>query len=152
MHCNYTSDEYNFTYTAILLPFLFHMSIIASRSSSESISGDSIAIFIKLDRLESLRQFLRRVLINFIWEKLLSTDAVETGRVRLMVASVLKFGNMAFNISFEANCFNWSFMFLGGCLAINRRNVFYSVLISGEINATLVVSLPCIVSADLSTP
>ena len=109
------TDEYNFTYTAILLPFLFHMSIIASRSSSESISGDSIAIFIKLDRLESLRQLLRRVLINFIWEKLLSTDAVETGRVRLMVASVLKFGNMAFNISFEANSFNWSFMFLGGC-------------------------------------
>ena len=58
-----TSDEYNFTYKAILLPFLFHMSIIASRLSSESISGDSIAIFIKFDRLESLRQFLRRVLI-----------------------------------------------------------------------------------------
>ena len=72
--------------------------------------------------------------------------------VRLMVAKVLKFGNMAFNISFEANSFNWSFMFLSGCLAINRRNVFHSVLISGEINATLVVSLPCIVSADLSTP
>ena len=69
-----------------------------------------------------------------------------------MVASVLKFGNMVFNISFEANSLNWSFMFLGGCLAINRRNFFHSVLISGEINATLVVSSPCRVSTDLSTP
>ena len=40
-------------YTAICLPFLFHMSTISSKSQSESFSGDSMTIFIKLDRLSS---------------------------------------------------------------------------------------------------
>ena len=83
---------------------------------------------------------------------LLSLDAVETGKVRLKIAIVPKFENVVFNVLFEANSFNWIFMFLGGCLAINQWNVFHSVLISGEISAALVVSSPCRVSADLSTP
>ena len=38
-------------YTAIRLPFLFHTSTISSKSLSECFSGDSMIIFIKLDRL-----------------------------------------------------------------------------------------------------
>ena len=57
-----------------------------------------------------------------------------------MVASVLtkyKFGNMVSNISFEANPFNWSFMFLDGCLPVNQRNCFHSILISDAYNRPL---------------
>ena len=39
--------------------------------------------------LLSFRLLRNRVLINFIWQKLLSTDAVETGIERLIVAILL---------------------------------------------------------------
>ena len=41
-------------YTAICLLFLFHTSTISSKSLSVSFSGDSMTIFIKLDRLSSV--------------------------------------------------------------------------------------------------
>ena len=73
-------------YTVILLGFLFHTLIIASKSSSDSVSGDSMAIFI---RLLSPSRFLNLVLISFISEKLLSTDAVPTGIDRQISNKVL---------------------------------------------------------------
>ena len=44
-------------------------------------------------------RFLSLVFIIFIWEKLRSTDAVETGKDMQMLAKALKFGNMVTNIS-----------------------------------------------------
>ena len=71
--------------------------------------------------------------ISFIWEKLLSTEAVATGIDRLTVASVFMFGNILLSIiSFVANSINCNFMFSLGCLAINWRKVFHSVVMSGE--------------------
>ena len=81
-------------------------------------TGDSIAIFIRCERIESLKLLRSRVLFSFISEKLHSTEAVATGMERLMVASVCKLGNIVFSISFEANSFNCNFMFSLGCLAI----------------------------------
>ena len=45
-------------------------------------------------RFLSFRLLHNRVLINFIWEKLISTDAVETEIERLIVAILHKFGNI----------------------------------------------------------
>ena len=66
-------------YTTTLLFFLFHISTIFSSSNSHSFSGDSIAISIRYDRLDSPIRFRNRVFIIFIPEKLHSTDAVPTG-------------------------------------------------------------------------
>ena len=44
-------------------------------------------------------------LISFIWEKLLSTDAVTTGIERQIIANLLKFGNNVFSMSLEAISF-----------------------------------------------
>ena len=41
-----------------------------------------------------MREFCRRGLISFIWEKLLSTEAVETGNVKPIEAIFCKFGNI----------------------------------------------------------
>ena len=83
-------------YTAICLPFLFHTSTISSKSLSESFSGDSMTIFIKLDRLSSVKRLRWRFFINFISEKLCSTDAVEMGIDKHMVASVCRLGIMLY--------------------------------------------------------
>ena len=72
-------------YTAIRLPFLFHTSTISSKSLSVSFSGDSITIFIQLDRLSSVKRIRRRFFINFMYEKLHSADAVEMGIDKHMV-------------------------------------------------------------------
>ena len=68
-------------------------------------SGDSIAIFIRWERLLSLRRFHSRVFISFICENLLSTEAVETGIDRLILASVFKLGNIVTSVSFVTNSF-----------------------------------------------
>ena len=47
-----------------------------------------------------MREFRRRVLISFIWEKHLSTEAVETGNVKSIEAIFCKFGNIVTSISF----------------------------------------------------
>ena len=49
-------------YTAIRLPFLFHMSTISSKSLTVSFSGDSMTIFIKLDRLSSVKAVMKAIL------------------------------------------------------------------------------------------
>ena len=56
-------------------------------------AGDSIVIFIRCERLQSLKLLRSRVLISFISEMLRSTETVATGMERLMVASVRKFGS-----------------------------------------------------------
>ena len=88
----------------------------------ESFSGDSMAIFIKELRSLSPMRFLNRVLINFIWDKLLSTEAVPTGIERQIFDSLFKLGNIDSSISLVANSFSCAFMscffcfffFLGG--------------------------------------
>ena len=82
-------------YTAIHLLFLFHTSIISSKSLSVRFWGYSLRIFIKLDRLSSVKQFRRWFFINFMSEKLRSADAVEMGRDKHMVASLCRLGNNA---------------------------------------------------------
>ena len=113
------------------------MSTISLSSSSVSVPGDSITIFIRCDKLLSLKQLRKRVCISFICEKLLSTEAVAMGIERVTVASVLKLGNMVFSMSLEANSPNCTFMSSLGCLAMNWRNVFHSVQMSEEISASL---------------
>ena len=88
-------------YTAIRLPFLFHTSTISSKSLSVSFSENSVTIFIKLDRLSSRRRFF----INFMSEKLCSTDAVEMGIDKHMVASLYRLGN-AISMSLVSNSFS----------------------------------------------
>ncbi len=81
-------------YTAIRLPFLFHTSTISSKSPSVSFSRDSIAIFIKLVRLSSVKRLPWQLYINFMSEKLRSADAVEIGIEKHMIASLCRLGNM----------------------------------------------------------
>ena len=50
--------------------------------------------------------FLSRVLIIFICEKLLSTDAVPTGSVMQTLARVCKFGNIVLSMSHVNRLFN----------------------------------------------
>ena len=67
-----------------------------------------------------------------------------SNRNKLMLASVLKFGNIVFNISFEVSSFNCNFMLSWGCLAMNWRKVFHS----GKALLSLTVFLLCYVSAE----
>ena len=53
-----------------------------------------MTVFIKLDRLSSVKQLRRRFCINFISEKLGSAYAVEMGIDKLMVASLCRLGNV----------------------------------------------------------
>ena len=88
-----------------------------SRSLSESFSGGSIASFFKEERLLSPMRFLNRVLIIFIWEKLISTEVVPTGIERQIFASLFKLGNIVSSISLVANSFNCVFISSFGSLA-----------------------------------
>ena len=76
-------------YTAIRLPFLFHMSTISYKSQSVS------TIFIKLDRLSPVMWLRRRLSINSMSEKFCSAVAVEMGIDKHMVASLCRLGNNA---------------------------------------------------------
>ena len=85
-------------YAAISLPFLFHMSIISFKSLSVSFSGHSLIVFIKLDRLSSA---VTKAIIYFncMSEKLRSSDAVEMGIDKHMVACLCRLGNNAISMS-----------------------------------------------------
>ena len=48
----------------------------------------------------------KRVLINFICEKGLSTEVAATGMLKLIAASLLRLGNIALNISLATKFFN----------------------------------------------
>ena len=103
-------------YTAIRLPFLFHTSTISSKSLSVSFSGDSITIFIKLDRLSSVKRLRWRLFINFMSEKLCSADAVEMGIDKHMVASLCRLGNNAISMPLVSNSFSCMDISSFGCL------------------------------------
>ena len=70
-------------------PYVHYLSL------SDNCSGDSIVTFIRWDKLMSDSLFRKRDLISFIWEKLLSTDAVVTGIVRQTVANDFRLGYIA---------------------------------------------------------
>ena len=65
------------------------------------------------ERLDCLIRFLSRV---FIWEKLLSTEAVPTGIERQMFARVLMLGNIVISISLVVSSVNWEYRVPFGCL------------------------------------
>ena len=119
-------------YTAICLPFLFQTSTISSKSLSVSFSGDSMTIFIKLDRLSSVKRLRRRFFINFMSEKLRSADAVEIGIDKHMIASVCRLGNNAISMSLVSNSFSCMDISSFGCLIRSWRYFFHSVLRSEE--------------------
>ena len=76
------------------------------------ISGEAILIFIRCERLESLRLPDSLVFIIFISEKLLSMDAVEMGIDKSIQVSVFKLlelchvGCLAIKLQFFALCFD----------------------------------------------
>ena len=87
-----------------------------------------------------MREFRRRVLISLIWEKLLSTEAVETGNVKPIEAIFCKFGNIATRISFVTSSLSCNAMLSSGFLASKVRKVNHSVCTSGDITAVFTVS------------
>ena len=111
-------------------------------SSSVSWSGDSMAILISwVSVLPSVREFHRRVLIGFIWEKLLSTEAVETGNVKPIEVIFCKFGNIVTSISFVISSLCCNAMLSLGFLARIVQKVIHSVCTSGDMTALFTVSL-----------
>ena len=71
-----------------------------------------------------------RVLISFICEKLLSTEAVETGNVETVEAILCRFGNIVTGISFVISSLSCSAMLSSGFFASSARKVCHSVCIS----------------------
>jgi len=120
----------------------------SSKWLSVSSAGDSIVIFIRWERLLLFRLLRNRVLINFILEKLLSTNAVETGIERLIVAILHKFGNSVLIMSLETSSFNCDFMLFSGLFTNSWRYVFHSVVMSEVMTASLFVGSPSNVSVD----
>ena len=62
-----------------------------------------MTIFIKLDRLSSVKRLRRRFFINFISEKFCSADVVEMGIDKHIVASLCRLGNNAISMSLVVN-------------------------------------------------
>ena len=93
-------------YTVIRLPFLFHTSTIPFKSLSVSFLGDSMTIFIKLDRLSSGKRLRRQFFNNFMSEKLPSADSVEMGTDKHIVASLCRLVNNAICMSLVSNSFS----------------------------------------------
>ena len=75
-----------------------------------------MTIFIKLDRLSSVKQLRRQFFIKFMSEKLCSTDAVEMGIDKHMVASLCRLGNNAVSKSLVSNSFSCMDISSFGCL------------------------------------
>ena len=106
-----------------------------------------MTILIKLDRLSSVKRLRRRFFINFMSEKLCSTDGIEMGIDKHMVASLCKLGNNAISMSLVSNSFSCTDLYSFGCL-----NVFHSVLRSEEIMAAFSNSVPSNDLAGKSLP
>ena len=137
----------NWVQIDILRGFLFQISKVGSISCSVSWSGSSMAILISLVSLLSVREFRRRVLINL--EKLLSTEAFETGNVKPIEAIFCKFGNIVTSISFVMSSLNCNAMLSSDFLARKVRKVIHSVCTSGDILAVFTVSSSFRVRANL---
>ena len=86
------------------------------KSLSDKVSGDSIAIFIRCERLISPRRLRSLVLISFIRENDLSTDAVPIGSDKQQQASLCRFGSSAIKVSLVANSCSCFFKLSLGCL------------------------------------
>ena len=131
-------------HTAIRLPFLFHMSTISSKLLSVIFSGDSMTIFIKLDRLSSVKRLWRRFFINFMTETLRSADAIAMGIYNHMVASLCRLRNNAISMSLVSNSFSCSCVDISsfGCLIRSWWYFFHSVLRSEETMAAFSNSVP----------
>ena len=70
-----------------------------------------MAILISCASVPSERELRRRVLFGFVWEKLLSTEAVETCIVKPIEDILDKFGNMVTSISFVISSQSCSAMY-----------------------------------------
>ena len=90
--------------------------------------------FIKLDRLSSVMRLWRQFFINFLSEKLCSSDAIEMGIDKHMVASLCRLGN-AISMSLVSNAFSCMDISFFGCLIRSWRFAFHSVLRSEETMA-----------------
>ena len=99
-----------------------------------------MAIFIQKERLDYPIQFRILVIINFICENFLSTEAVLTGIDRQMFSRVLMFGNMVLGISFVLSSVNCEYKVSFSCLDKQLQNIFHSIPISGDINDVSVIS------------
>ena len=97
-----------------------------------------------------MREFCRHVLISFIWEKLLSTEAVETDNIKPIEAIFCKPGNIVTSISFVMSCLSCNAMLSSGFLASKVRKVIHSVYASGDMTAVFTVSSSLRVRANLS--
>ena len=75
-----------------------------------------MTIFIKLDRLSSVKRLRRRFFIDFTSEKLRSADAVEMGIDKHMVASLCRLGNKAISMSLVSNSFSCMDISSFGCV------------------------------------
>ena len=74
-------------------------------------------ISIKLGRLSSVKQLRRRFFSNFMSEKLYSTDVIEMGIAKHMVASSCRLGNNnAISMSLVSNSFSCMDISSFGCL------------------------------------
>ena len=82
---------------------MFQIVTTSSKSLSNTVSGDSIAIFIRRERLNSPRRLRSLVLISFIREDDISTDAVPIGSDKQQQASLCRFGSNAIEVSLVAN-------------------------------------------------
>ena len=89
-------------------------------------------IFVKLDRLSSVRRLRRRFFIN----------VVEMGLDKHMVASVCRLGNNAISIPLVSNSFSCMDISSFGYLIRSCRYVFHSVLRSEEAMAAFLNSVP----------
>ena len=99
-----------------------------------------------------MREFRRHVLIGFIWEKLLSIEAVETGNVKPIEAIFCKFGNIITSISFVMSSLSCNAMMSSGFLASKVPKVIHPVCTSGDITAVFTVSSSFRERANLSFP
>ena len=90
--------------------------------------------------LPSVREFSGHVLVSFNWEKLLSTEAVETGNVKPIEAIFCKLGNIVTSISFVMSSLSCNAMLSSGFLASNVRKVIHSVCTLGDMTAVFNVS------------
>ena len=91
--------------------------------------------------LPSVREFSWHVLVSFNWEKLLSTEAVETGNVKPIAAIFCKFGNIVTSISFVISSLSCNAMPTSGFLASKVRKIIHSVCTLGDMAAVFTVLL-----------
>ena len=97
-----------------------------------------------------MREFCGRVLIRLIWEKLLSTETVETGNVKPIEAIFGKLGNIVTSILFVMSTLSCNAMLSSDFIAGEVRKVIHSVCTSGDMIAIITVSSSYKVRANLS--